>query len=126
MAQSHSVFLSVPHENIDHLRYLDIGEGLLEIQPQSDPKDDNDIGCIPSLQMPITLKDDNIPAQRAYLSVPKPLFNEVKVYIQIKHWKPLIAPSFLGKLKLDMTGRCSENKTNILKWVSSRVSICAK
>lgn len=37
MAQSDSLFLSEPHESIDHLRYLDIGEGLLEIQPQSDP-----------------------------------------------------------------------------------------
>lgn len=36
MAQSDSVVLFEPHENSAHLRCLDIGEGLLEIQPQSD------------------------------------------------------------------------------------------
>lgn len=39
--------------------------------------DADDIGCIPSLQMTINLKD-TIPVQRAYSSVPKPLFREVK------------------------------------------------
>ena len=51
-------------------------------------EDSHDIGCIPSLQMSITLKDD-IPVQRAYSSVPKPLFQEVKEYIQdllMKGW----------------------------------------
>lgn len=43
--------------------------------------DANDIGCIPSLQMTINLKDD-IPVQKAYSSIPKTLFSEVKVYIQ--------------------------------------------
>lgn len=43
-------------------------------------RDADDIGCIPSLQMQISLKDD-IPVQRAYSTVPKPLFNEVKSYI---------------------------------------------
>lgn len=40
------------------------------------------IGCIQSLQMVINLKDD-IPVQRAYTSIPKPLLKEVKEYIQI-------------------------------------------
>lgn len=43
--------------------------------------DNDDIGCIPSLHMAITLKDD-IPVQRTYASVPKPLYQEVKEYIQ--------------------------------------------
>ncbi len=50
--------------------------------------DSHDIGCIPSLQMSITLKDE-IPVQRAYSSVPKPLFKEVKDYVQdllMKGW----------------------------------------
>ncbi|KAL0153940.1 hypothetical protein M9458_050749, partial [Cirrhinus mrigala] len=38
-------------------------------------KGDDDIGCIPSLQMSITLQDA-IPVQRAYSAVPKPLFTE--------------------------------------------------
>lgn len=51
-------------------------------------QDSHDIVCIPSLQMSITLKDE-IPVQRAYSSVPKPLFQEVKEYIQdllMKGW----------------------------------------
>lgn len=51
-------------------------------------RDSNDIGCIPSLQMSITLKDE-IPVQRTYSSIPKPLFKEVKEYIQellMKGW----------------------------------------
>ncbi|KAJ8006164.1 hypothetical protein DPEC_G00125400 [Dallia pectoralis] len=47
-----------------------------------------DIGCIPSLQMEIRIKDD-IPVQRAYASIPKPLYKEVKEYIQellVKGW----------------------------------------
>ncbi len=51
-------------------------------------KGDNDIGCIPSLQMSITLQDA-ITVQKAYSAVPKPLFSEVKGYIQellVKGW----------------------------------------
>ncbi len=51
-------------------------------------KGDNDIGCIPSLQLSITLQDA-IPVQKAYSAVPKPLFSEVKGYIQellVKGW----------------------------------------
>ncbi|XP_077051158.1 uncharacterized protein LOC143701613 [Siphateles boraxobius] len=44
-------------------------------------EDSHDIGCIPSLQMSISLKDE-IPVQRAYSSVPKPLFKEVKEDVQ--------------------------------------------
>lgn len=43
--------------------------------------DSDDIGCIPSLQMSITLTDE-IPVQRAYSAIPKPLFKEVKEYVQ--------------------------------------------
>lgn len=43
-------------------------------------RDSGDIGCIPSLQMEIRLKDDT-PVQRAYASTPKPLYREVKEYI---------------------------------------------
>ncbi|KAI3364945.1 hypothetical protein L3Q82_000943 [Scortum barcoo] len=44
-------------------------------------RDSSDIGCIPSLQMEIRLKDDT-PVQKAYASIPKPLYREVKEYIQ--------------------------------------------
>ncbi len=51
-------------------------------------RDSNDIGCLPSLQMSITLTDE-IPVQRVYSAVPKPLFKEVKEYVQellMKGW----------------------------------------
>lgn len=51
-------------------------------------RDANDIGCNPSLQMVINLKDD-IPVQRTYTSILKPLLREVKEYIQdllVKGW----------------------------------------
>ena len=51
-------------------------------------RNSEDIGCIPSLQMEIRTKDD-IPVQRAYASIPKPLYREVKEYIQeliVKGW----------------------------------------
>uniref|UniRef100_A0A3P8TE73 Gypsy retrotransposon integrase-like protein 1 n=2 Tax=Amphiprion percula TaxID=161767 RepID=A0A3P8TE73_AMPPE len=44
-------------------------------------KDDSDVGCIPSLQMHITLQDQT-PVQKTYISVPKPLHQEVKAYLQ--------------------------------------------
>lgn len=44
-------------------------------------KSDSDIGCIPSLQLKIYLKDDS-PVQTSYNSVPKPLYKEVKEYVQ--------------------------------------------
>lgn len=40
-----------------------------------------DIGNIPSLQMAIHLKDD-IPVQKSYPSIPKPLYQEVKQYVE--------------------------------------------
>ncbi len=56
-------------------------------------KGDDDIGCIPSLQMSITLQEA-IPVQRAYSAVPKPLFSEVKGYIQ-----ELLAKGWIVKSK---------------------------
>lgn len=44
-------------------------------------KDDKDIGCIPSLQLQIRLKDDT-PVRKTYMSVPKPLHKEVKEYLE--------------------------------------------
>ena len=44
-------------------------------------KDDDDMGCITNLKMNIQLKDDK-PVQKTYLSVPRPLYKEVKEYLQ--------------------------------------------
>lgn len=51
-------------------------------------KDSSDIGCFPSLQMPIRLRD-KIPVQKANASIPKLMYKEVKEYIQellVKRW----------------------------------------
>ena len=43
--------------------------------------DDEDVGCIEGLQMNIHLTDDQ-PIQKNYLSIPRPLYPEVKAYIE--------------------------------------------
>lgn len=86
-------------------------------------RDSGDIGCIPSLQMEIRLKDDT-PVQRAYASIPKPLYREVKEYIQellVKGWvvksqSPYAAPVICvrkrdGTLRLCIDYRLLNNKT---------------
>lgn len=42
---------------------------------------EDDIGCIPSLNMHISLSDPT-PVQKTYISIPKPLHAEVKEYLQ--------------------------------------------
>ena len=44
-------------------------------------RDDGDIGCVPSLKLKIHLKDD-VPVQKSYNAIPKPLYSEVKEYVQ--------------------------------------------
>jgi transposase InsO family protein len=44
-------------------------------------KDDSDMGCIKDLKMHIRLKDDQ-PVQKSYMSVPPPLYTEVKNYLK--------------------------------------------
>lgn len=66
---------------------------MLHEESASFARDGNDVGCIPSLQMSINLKDD-IPVQRSYSSIPKPLFKEVKDYIQ-----DLLAKGWIVKSK---------------------------
>lgn len=43
--------------------------------------DDGDMGCIPNLKLKTNLKDDT-PVQKCYNSIPKPLYKEVKEYVQ--------------------------------------------
>lgn len=43
--------------------------------------DDGDIGCFPDLQLKINTVDNN-PIQKSYNSIPKPLYAEVKEYVQ--------------------------------------------
>lgn len=44
-------------------------------------RDDADIGCMPDLQLRINLTDET-PVQKSYNSIPKPLYQEVKDYVQ--------------------------------------------
>lgn len=44
-------------------------------------QNDDDMGCIPSLEMTIALKD-NTPVRRSYTSIPKSLYRQVKEYIE--------------------------------------------
>lgn len=78
-----------PPVNLDHLE-----RGQQEVvrrmlyESKAFARHGNDSGCNTSLQMVINLKDD-IPVQRAYTSIPKPLLKEVKEYIQdliVKGW----------------------------------------
>ncbi|KAI2643775.1 Retrovirus-related Pol polyprotein from transposon 17.6 [Labeo rohita] len=85
--------------------------------------DDEDVGCVQSLQMSINLID-NIPVQKAYSSVPKPLHKEVKEYIQdllargwiVKSKSPYSAPVVCvrkkdGTLQLCVDYRLLNKKT---------------
>lgn len=54
---------------------------LLTEEADSFAKDDNDIGCIPDLQLDLDLEDQT-PVQKNYVAVPKPLYGEVKAYIE--------------------------------------------
>ena len=54
--------------------------------------DSDDVGSIPTLKMHITLNDTH-PVRKTYMSVPKPLHNEVKEYLQDLLNKGWITPS---------------------------------
>ena len=54
---------------------------MLKEEAASFAKNDDDIGCIEDLQMDIDLSDST-PVQRNYVSIPRPLYQEVKHYIE--------------------------------------------
>ena len=54
---------------------------MLKKEPNVFSANEYDVGNIPDLQLEINLTD-NIPVQKSYINVPKPLFNEVKGYIE--------------------------------------------
>ena len=81
-----------PKEGIsDFLEYFDLStlsmdqkqraKLLLIEEADSFAKNDGDIGCAEGLQMPINLMDKT-PVQKTYTSIPKPLYPEVKQYIE--------------------------------------------
>ena len=54
---------------------------MLKEEAASFAKNDDDIGCIADLQMDIDLSDST-PFQRNYVSIPRPLYQEVRHYIE--------------------------------------------
>ena len=52
---------------------------LLAQEPDAFAKDDNDIGCIPDLELDLDLEDQT-PVQKNYVAMSKPLYLEVKAY----------------------------------------------
>ena len=58
-----------------------IAEALLKQEAHVFSKGEQDMGCIPELQMKIRLTD-NIPVQKTYQSIPRPLYQEVRAYLQ--------------------------------------------
>lgn len=72
-----------PPVAIEHLPEEDqqVVKTMLREECNAFAKDDSDVGCIPSLHLQLRLKD-NTPVRRTYMSVPKPLHQEVKEYLQ--------------------------------------------
>ena len=54
---------------------------LLCEEQNSFSRNDDDIGIVPDLKLNINLPD-NIPVQKNYVAVPRPLYPEVKAYIE--------------------------------------------
>ena len=84
-----------PPVDISHLSETqqEIVKEMLREESGAFARDDNDIGCITSLKMSITL-NDNTPIQKSYASIPKPLYREVKEYIE-----DLLAKGWIVKSK---------------------------
>ena len=73
--------------------------------------DDEDVGCIEGLQMNIHLIDDQ-PIQKNYLSIPRPLYPEVKAYIE-----DLLNRNFIPKSKSPFSSSmvCVRKKDGVLR-----------
>ncbi|KAL1249455.1 hypothetical protein QQF64_020460 [Cirrhinus molitorella] len=82
-----------PPVDVSHLskHQKQVVQKMLREECQSFSKSDNDIGCIRNLQLSISLKDDE-PVNRTYMSVPKPLYCEMKQYLH-----DLIAQGWIEK-----------------------------
>ena len=69
--------------NMDDLtkEQQDMATTLFISEQDSFAKNDSDVGSIPDLQLNIKLRDE-IPVQKNYVAIPKPLYPEVKSYIE--------------------------------------------
>lgn len=64
---------------------------MLQEEAESFAKEDEDVGCINGLQMNLTLSDPT-PVQKTYAFIPRPLYTEVKHYIE-----DLLNPGWITK-----------------------------
>ena len=90
-------------ETPQHIKDIDLGDlteeqcklatDILTEEQDSFAKDDNDIGMIQDLKLEINL-EDKILVQKNYVAVPRPLYPEVKSYIE-----DLLNRSFISKSK---------------------------
>ena len=69
----------------------DLALKLLTEEADSFARDDSDVGCIRDLELNLDLEDQT-PVQKNYVAVPKPLYPEVKAYIE-----DLLNPDFIRK-----------------------------
>ena len=71
---------AVDLSGLDHDQWI-VAETKLREECESFLSKEDDIGCIPDLEMEINVKD-NQPVQKKYTSIPRPLYPEVKQYIE--------------------------------------------
>ena len=101
----------------------DIVEKMLEEESLSFSENDSDIGQAEELELDINLNDHS-PVQKNYIAVPRPLYGEVKAYIEDLLNKQFISPSKSswsspvvcvrkknGSLRLCVDYRCLNSKT---------------
>lgn len=96
-----------PPVKLDHLEeeQREVVERMLFEECRAFARDGKDIGCNPDLQMVINLKYD-IPVQRTYNFIPKPLLREAKEYVQdllVREW--IVNPSRLMLHQLCVCGK---------------------
>ena len=86
---------------------------LLE-EAESFAQGDGDIGCAEGLQLPIDLSDPT-PVQQTYTSIPKPLYPEVKHYVE-----DLLNKGFIKKSRSQYSSPvvCVRKKTELCGYVS--------
>ena len=70
----------------------EVASRMLEEEMESFSANDQDIGCVPGLQLDINLTDKQ-PVQKNYVSVPHPLYGEIKHYIEDLLNREFIKPS---------------------------------
>jgi len=82
-AESHAQEKWQPPVNFEHLDQQQQEVVCQMLFEESDvfTRGDGHIGCIPNLQLKINLVDNN-PVHKCYDSIPKPVYKEVKEYVQ--------------------------------------------